>query len=390
MTGEPLKLEGLTVFLGEWEGNLPVQKIAAARKYQPDDINPLLAFVMSLLDDGIESILYLLGDFVLAVLDLVQWEVAGLDGEPGAGGSSQAGPAGSQERGGVAALEGDESGALRLINRVASHGNSPCHVALHPSGRYLLVANYASGSVAVFPVRADGGLGDASHVERLTGSSVDPERQQSPHPHSVNLDPTGRYLFVPDLGTDRIMIHKFSAEDGTLVPAEHAWVAVHPGSGPRHFAFHPSSRYAYLITEMGSTVVAYSWDGADGLTELQRISTLPPGWEGENYCADIHVHPSGRFLYGSNRGHDSIVVYEIQQHSGLLRLSGHHSSGGRWPRNFALDPVGRRLLAANRDTGDVVVFDLDEETGVLAATGYRMEIAGAVCVRWWGVCTDRP
>ncbi len=244
----------------------------------------------------------------------------------------------------------------------------------------MLAANYGGGNVVIYPVKADGSLAEASDVAQHTGRGGDPKRQTEPHAHMVLLDAAGKYAFAPDLGIDRVMIYRVDLKNGKLVP--NGFAAVKPAAGPRHFDFHPTGDFGYVINELDSTVTAFRYDKAGGkLTELQAISTLPADFKETSYCADIHVHPSGKFLYGSNRGHNSIVAYAIDG-GGKLTLIGHQSTLGKTPRNFGIDPTGQYLLAANQNSDSVVNFRIDEATGKLAPTGQTTEIPAPVCLKF--------
>ena len=274
------------------------------------------------------------------------------------------------------------SGDLRPINAQSSRGGGPCYVTTTPQGGHVLVANYGGGNVAVLRVGEEGGLHAASDVVQHEGSSVNPSRQAGPHAHCVVLDADARYAFAVDLGLDQVLIYRLE-DDGTLHPADPPWVELEPGAGPRHLAFHPDGTRAYVINELNSTVTAFSYDAERGkLTETQTITTLPDDASGENYPADVHVHPNGRYLYGSNRGHDSIVVYAIEPDSGKLSLVQHEPTGGKWPRNFGIHPSGRYLLAANQNSNTLNVFAIDEGSGRLAPTGHSLDIPSPVCVRF--------
>jgi len=289
-----------------------------------------------------------------------------------------------QPTGGVSAFAVDSaSGALTFLNRQPSHGTAPCHVSVDRTGRFVLVANYGSGSVAMYPIEDGGGLGAASDVVQHVGSSVNPERQQGPHAHSINLDPDNHFALVCDLGMDKIMVYRLDLAHGKLVPNDPPSAAAKPGAGPRHLAFHPNARNAYVINEIASTLTAFAWDGARGaLREIQTVSTLPVGFTGSSHTADVHVAPSGRFVYGSNRGHDSIVGFAIDQQTGALTYAGHASTLGRTPRNFAIDPSGTFLLVANQDTDTVVTFRVDPETGQLSPTGQMANVPTPVCLKF--------
>lgn len=266
---------------------------------------------------------------------------------------------------------------LHPINAVPTHGTDPCYVALTPDGRFVLVSNYSSGSLAVFAVREDGGVSEAvAFVQHEGASGVNPARQEGPHAHCIVPDATGRYAIVADLGQDRVLAYRLG-ENGGLHPADQPAVDLAPGAGPRHFSFHPDGARAFVINELGSTVTAFDWDAAQGrLTEIQTITTLPKDFVDRNDSADLHVHPNGRFLYGSNRGHDSIAVFEIA--SDELRPVQHIHTGGHWPRNFCIHD--RFLLVANRHTDHIAVFEIDEATGRLSATGQGLDMPSPVCI----------
>lgn len=276
----------------------------------------------------------------------------------------------------------DDGRELSLINEQSSEGTGPCHLAIDRSGKFLVVANYGGGSVTALPIRADGGLAPASDHVQHAGSSVNPRRQQGPHAHCVNFDATGRFLISCDLGLDKILIYQFDAQRGTLQPnAAMAAVTVAPGAGPRHFAFHPSGKYAYAINELNSTVTAFLYDPSTGtLATIESCSTLPADFEGQNSTAEIEISPDGRYLYGSNRGHNSLAIFAIDSSSGKLTYLANQSTLGKTPRNFALTPNGSFLLAANQDSDSVTVFRRDQASGRLTATGHRLGIPQPVCV----------
>jgi 6-phosphogluconolactonase len=284
--------------------------------------------------------------------------------------------------GAVSALAIDaQRGTLTLLNQQSSEGAGPCHVSLDAEGRRLLVANYGGGSAACLPIDDDGRLGKAAGVVQHEGSSVDARRQQKPHAHSINLDRAGRFAFVADLGLDKVMIYRLGAK-GELAPNDPPFAALEPGSGPRHFAFHPSGKHAYVINELSSTIAAFRYDADRGaLTTIQSVSTLPAGFEGKNSTAEVQVHPSGKFVYGSNRGHDSIAAFRVDEETGKLTAIGHYPSGGKTPRNFGIDPTGAYLLAAHQDSDNVVVFRIDE-SGALRPTGHELKVAIPVCVKF--------
>jgi 6-phosphogluconolactonase len=276
--------------------------------------------------------------------------------------------------GGVSAFARDlVTGMLQPLNEQRSHGADPCYVSLDPSGRYALVANYTGGTISVLPVAGDGQLEEASCVIHHQGSSIRPE-QDAAHPHMIRPTPDGRFVLVTDLGTDQVLVYRLDTASGTLTPNENgtAAVAEDPGSGPRHFAFAPHGRTVYVLNELNSTVTVYDYASERGeLHARQVISTLPDGVDGPaigNSCAQIVVSPDGRFVYGSNRGHDSIAIWEVAPADGQLRLVGHESTRGKTPRNFSLDPSGAWLLVANQDSGTIVPFRRDPGSGRLTAT----------------------
>jgi 6-phosphogluconolactonase len=291
---------------------------------------------------------------------------------------------GGRPGGGVSAYAVDsETGMLTLLNQQSSIGTEPCYVTVDLTGRYVLVANYAGGSVCVLPVGAGGGLEAASHFVQHEGSSVLPRRQEAAHAHSIVVDPTNRYVYVPDLGMDRVMIYRLDLEQGRLLANENQpYVSVTPGYGPRHFAFHPGGRFACLINEVGNTINVYEYDDRTGmLAEIQAVPTLPDGFEGRSHTADIHFAPSGAFLYGSNRGHDSIAIYAVDEGTGRLALVGHEPTRGQIPRNFCIDPTGTWLLAANQNSDNVVTFHIDPGTGALEPTGHEVTVPMPVCIQ---------
>jgi 6-phosphogluconolactonase len=280
---------------------------------------------------------------------------------------------------GVAAFSIDEaSGALTLMNGQPA-GGSACHVAVSGDGKYAAVANYGAGSCSIYPIEAGGALGAAIGNFQHTGGSVHPKRQTAPHAHSANFDSSGRFVIVPDLGIDKLMIYKVNG--GEAVPNDPPFATVEPGGGPRHFDFHPTKPWAYVVNELGNTVTAFTWDAKKGVLEtIASAGTLPEDFTGENTTAHIEVHPSGKFLYASNRGHDSIAVFAIDQSTGMITAKGQTKTGGKTPRNFTQDPSGKFLLAANQNSNDIFVFSIDQETGALTPTGARIEVPAPVCL----------
>ena len=295
---------------------------------------------------------------------------------------NEIGPDTGQPAGLVTAFAIDQtSGGLTLLNSQSTHGYAPCHLSVDQTGHYLLVTNYSGGNLALFPLGNDGRLGAAAQIIQHQGQSINPGRQEGPHPHSINIAPGNQFALVPDLGTDKIWVYRLDLEEGHLVANDPPWTEVTPGSGPRHFTFHPNGRIAYVINELDSTITAFSWDGDEGTLEpLQSVSTLPTGFNDESWCADIHIHPVGHTLYGSNRGHDSIVVFRVNQETGELTLLGHESTQGNTPRNFAIDPTGQFLIAANQDSSSIVSYHINVETGELRPTGQLTAVATPVCI----------
>jgi 6-phosphogluconolactonase len=286
--------------------------------------------------------------------------------------------------GGVTAFAIDRNtGGLRQLNQQSSRGSGPCHISVDRDGKNVLIANYGGGSVAVLPIQADGSLAPASAFVQHQGSSANPQRQEGPHAHSINLDRANRYAFAADLGLDKILVYRYDAAKGTLTPNEPASVSVAPGAGPRHFAFHPSGRYAYVINEMGNTVTAFNYDPERGiLKQTQSMSTLPALAAGPSYTAEVQCHPTRPFLYGSNRGHDSIAIIRVESTTGRLIPVGHQLTGGKTPRNFGIDPTGTFLIAANQGSDNLVVFRIDPETGTLKQVGEPVSVGSPVCVKF--------
>jgi 6-phosphogluconolactonase len=289
-----------------------------------------------------------------------------------------------QKSGAVSAFAIDHAtGKLTLLNQVASKGADPCYITLDKTGKYVLVANYTGGSVAVFPVLEDGRLGDASAFVQHTGHGTDPERQEGPHAHSIDLSPDNRFAIVDDLGLDESLVYRFDSAKGSLMPNGAQFGKADPGAGPRHFALHPSGKFAYVINEMQSTVSVFAYDGAAGvLHPLQTISTFPKGFSEHNDDAEVQVHPSGKFLYASNRGHDSIAVFAIDPNNGTLTLIEYAPTKGKTPRSFEIDPTGSLLFAANEKSDNIVVFHIDPQTGRLTPTDKVLEVAEPVCVKF--------
>lgn len=272
-----------------------------------------------------------------------------------------------------------ETGLLAPLNHQPAGGQGPCHVSVSPDGQLAAVANYGDGTVSVYPVEAGGALGASVAFFAHEGTGPNEKRQKGPHAHSANFDPTGRFLIVPDLGIDKLMIYR--RDGATMAPNDPPFAAAPPGGGPRHFAIHPTKPYAYAVNEMGNTVSAFRWDAKTGtLSPIGTVPTLPADFDGENTTADIEVHPSGRFVYASNRGHDSIAVFAVDEATGALTPRGQTKTGGMTPRNFTQDPAGKFLLAANQKSNDIFVFRIDQKTGALTPTGQRIEVPSPVCL----------
>lgn len=274
----------------------------------------------------------------------------------------------------------EHSGRLSLLQRVSSLGAGPAHLSLDRTGRYLLVANYDSGNIASFPVEKDGRLGPRSAFVQHTGSSVNKDRQSGPHAHEIQAGVDDKFVFAADLGLDELLVYRFDSKTGSLTPASPAFAKVNPGAGPRHFTFAPSGKFVYLVNEMASTVTVFSFRAGGGLSELQTISTLASDFKGENTTAEIEVDASGKFLYVSNRGDDSIAVFAIDTSSGRLSAVERVATGGKTPRHFTLDPTGKWLFAANQDSNDVTIFRVDPSSGRLTRTDRMLHVAAPVCV----------
>ena len=285
-----------------------------------------------------------------------------------------------QEAGSVSAFSIDgRRGSLTLLNQVSAHDIGPAHITVDHTGKYVLIANYPRGSVAVFPVLANGGLGQPSAFVQHKGSSVDPQRQRGPHAHAVEMSPDNRFLLVADLGMDQVLVYPFDAIHGTLgIPRI---VAINPGSGPRHITFGRNGRFVYLLNELRSTISVFSYHAADGaLSLLQTISTLPSDFSGKTTAGEIVIHPSGRFLYASNRGNDTIAVFAVDAKLGTLHSIDHTPTLGKTPRSFTIDPSGKWLLAANQDSNNIVAFRIDAKNGRISPNGQPVEISAPACI----------
>lgn len=274
-----------------------------------------------------------------------------------------------------------QTGQLTFLNQQPSHGGAPCHLATDKPGRFLFVANYLSGTLSVYPIETDGRLAAASHVVQHTGQGVNSKRQEGPHAHFITITADNRFALSCDLGIDQVLIYRFDAANGKLLP--HSEAKLSPGAGPRHLDFHPTGRFVYVINELDSTLTVFDYAAETGtLTQLQTLSTLPEGYVEPNICAEVAVHPTGRYVYGSNRGHDSLVIYAVNAATGKLTLMSHEPTRGKNPRHFAIDPTGSFLLAANQDSDNVIVFQIDTHTGQLS---YLQPVAvpQPVCLTFW-------
>lgn len=285
--------------------------------------------------------------------------------------------------GSVAAFAFNKSnGSLTLINTEPSGGNHPCYVAIDKTGKWVTTGNYTGGSAAVLPVNPDGSLGKPVTVKQHEGKGVNAQRQEKPHVHATVFAPDERFLLVPDLGIDKVMVYAFNKKDGSLQPANPAFLKVADGAGPRHLAFHPSGKFGYLMEEMRGHVIAFKYANGQ-LKQFQDISSHPDNYTGVIGSADIHVSPDGKFLYASNRGDaNSLAIFSINQQTGTLTNVGFQSTQGAVPRNFSIDPSGNFLLVANQNSDNIVIFKRDVKTGLLTDTGNRIEIGKPVCLKW--------
>ncbi len=283
--------------------------------------------------------------------------------------------------GSVTAFAIPEKGAsLKQLNQQSTQGAAPCHLSVAGTGKVVLAANYGGGSVVTLPVRPDGSLGGSAVFIQHTGSSVNPNRQKEPHAHSINVSPDDRYALVADLGVDKVFVYQLDPNLGALIPNNPPALNLTPGSGPRHFAFSPNGKLAFVINEMASTLTSLSFDASRGaLSEIQTVSTLPADFKGESSTAQVCVHPNGKFVYGSNRGDDSIVVFSVSP-EGKLGWVERVSTQGRTPRNFNIDPSGRFLWAANQSSDSIVVFRINPDTGKLTPVGKPLSVGSPVCV----------
>ncbi len=283
------------------------------------------------------------------------------------------------------------TGKLHLLNTVPASGTSTCFISIDKTGKYVMMANFGSGSVSVVRVKEDGSLGELTAFIQDVGHSVDPSIQTEPHPHWIGVSPDNRYVIVSDLGLDKVLIFRFDAETGKLSPPDPPFAAVYPGGGPRHFAFDPAGKFGYQLSEMSGIVDVYAWDPSKGtLTGVQRAHTLPHDFFGGNHSGEIEIHPNGKFLYESNRrtqsefvrGPETIGVFAIDPGSGMLTPVEQTDSGGIMPRNFKIDPTGAYLLSANQLTNNIVLFKIDGTSGRLSKTGTEIKVDTPVCIQF--------
>jgi 6-phosphogluconolactonase len=291
-----------------------------------------------------------------------------------------------QKGGAVSAYAIDKAtGMLTKINQVSSVGEGPCHVNVHPSGKVAIVANYGGGSCASYAVKDDGSLSEAASFIQHVGSSVDGKRQAGPHTHSGNYSPDGRFAFFCDLGLDKVFVYKVDTATAQLQANDPPFATVPVGSGPRHFSFHPGGKFAFVNGEMLMNVTSFSYDAGKGvLTPIETVSTLPAGeaMSPKYSTAEVVAHPNGKFVYVSNRGHDTIACYTVNEATGKLKLEANVPSGGKIPRNFNIDPSGKWMITAHNNSNDIVVFAIDPTTGIIKPTGQRQEVGSCVCVKF--------
>jgi len=275
------------------------------------------------------------------------------------------------------------TGHLKFLNKVPAGGADPSYISLDQTGQHALVSNYDGGNIAVIAIKPDGSLGDRTALMQHTGRSINPRRQTRAYAHSILTDPGNRFVLAADLGVDKLFVYRFDATNGSLQPNDPPFVGIKPGSGPRHVTFHPSGRWVYLINELASTVIGFGWNSTNGvLTEIQSISTLPAEFKGNSSCSELEIHPNGQFLYGSNRGHDSLTVFAIDQKTGELTPIEHVPSSGKTPRNFTFDPTGKWILCTNHGSDNAVVFRVDENSGRLTQAGDPVPVPYPFCERF--------
>ncbi|MFY9151981.1 MAG: lactonase family protein [Prolixibacteraceae bacterium] len=287
----------------------------------------------------------------------------------------------SNKSGGISAFRIEKNNKLKLINQVLTNGANPCHVSLSPDGTKLIASNYTGGNLSLFNILPDGSLSELVQKIQHTGSGPFPERQTEPHAHSAKFNSTGKMLFAADLGIDELLIYNVGKGETPLTPNAQPFIKMEPGSGPRHFEFSEDGRYIYVINELSSTITVLMKYGGDW-KQVQNIRTVPKDFKGESWCADIHLSADGRFVYGSNRGHNSIAVFTREPNSGKLELVETVSVEGNWPRNFTIDPTGKFLLVANQKSEDITIFKIDPVTGRLKFTGAKIQNQSPVCLQF--------
>jgi 6-phosphogluconolactonase len=273
------------------------------------------------------------------------------------------------------------SGNLTLLNTQSSVGVGPTHLQVDKTGKWVIVGNYTTGNLSTLPIKSDGSLGKALQTIQHEGKSINPERQNQPHVHSVNIAPNNTDVFVPDLGIDKVMTYRFDAETGQLTAGNPPFITTAPGAGPRHFTYHPNGKFAYVIQELDATTTGFRYKKGT-LIPFQTVKNLPDDYTGLKSSADIHISPDGKFLYGSNRAHESLVIFSIHPKTGQLTLVGHQPVNGKTPRNFAIDPTGNFVLIANQDSDNITIFSRDKQTGKLAFTGKEISVSMPVCLQF--------
>lgn len=278
----------------------------------------------------------------------------------------------------------NQTGALTYLNSQSTHGEYPCHVSMDQSEQYLVVSNYMGGNIAMLPIKKDGTIGFATDVVQHEGfSKVNPERQEAPHAHSATITPDNKFALVADLGKDMLISYKLDLKKGKLLSYEKKQIYEAPGDGPRHMDFHPNGRFVFLLNELGNTINSYRYESEKGTLKLvDTIYSLPDDFNGDSIAADIHVHPNGKFLYASNRGHDSLIICKINEGDGTLKYIAHQSSLGQHPRNFSIDPTGNYLLVANKDSNNIVIFSINQDSGLLTSMSEVIELPQPVCIHF--------
>lgn len=287
-----------------------------------------------------------------------------------------------EKSGAVSSFVINSNGSLKPLNMVASGGGAPCYVSIDKAAKWAMVANYNGGNVSIFPIEKDGMLKPYADLKQHFGVESLNGKKSIPHAHAIVYAPKEESALAVDLGIDKIMTYNVDKKNGTLTNNKSLEFSTVSGAGPRHLTFHPNGKLVFFISELNSTITSCTYDNKTGkMNEVTTLSTLPDSFNGDSYCADIHVSPNGKYLYGSNRGHDSIVIFEIDQKTGGLTFIDHHSVNGKWPRNFIIDPTGKFLLVANQHSNNVVVFKVDSATGKLKANGVELEISKPVCLK---------